>query len=428
MEETAVTLNRDGRDRAFSIVKAFAIISVVMAHACGPSWLGAATYIYCVPVFFMCTGYMFNLRYTDDIKTYVWRKVRNIYCPFWIWSVLFLVLHNFFFWIGFLSEEYGNGAGGVLHPYDWHTFCQRVWSVTFNMSGYDEFICGAYWFFRTFFISTIAFLLLYKLIAHLTKWTKPVIIVATIIVVAWLLALWKIEGNLRITGVAQGGYRELMALIFIGFGFLYRRVQRLLRFKWIVAVVSLGILAFFTWWSPSSMGYNANLSQFMSLPLPALAAFVFLTISSQRLAKVKSAVVDKLVYIGDRTLYIFAFHLLAFKVVSIFKVLVFDLPWSHVGGHTVVHDEVGGIWFFLLYVIAGVALPLLTMELWKLLDKRYNLTWFNCLKYSFNAVAWVVALLFSVIKKMALSIWRGTMSFFNDMKDLWKASNPKEDE
>ena len=428
MEETAVTLNRDGRDRAYSIVKAFAIISVVIAHACGPSWLGAATYIYCVPVFFMCAGYMFNLRYTDDVKSFVWRKFRHIYCPFWIWSVVFLVLHNFFFWIGILSEEYGNGAGGVLHPYDWHTFCQRVWSVTFNMSGYDEFICGAYWFFRTFFISSIVFLLLYKLITHFTKWTKPVYVVLAIMGIAWLLALWKIEGNLRITGLAQGGYRELMALIFIGFGFLYRRIQRFFRMKWLMAAVGFGTLVFFTWWNPTSMGHTANLSQFLSLPLPAFGAFMFFCVVSQCLVKYKNVIVDRLVYIGDRTLYIFAFHLLAFKVVSIMKVLIYDLPWSHVGGHTVVHDADGGIWFFFLYVIAGVALPLLTMELWKLLDRRYNLTWFNCLKYSFHAVVLVLGFLLSLLKKMALSFWHGVVNFFTDMKALLKASNPKEDE
>ena len=428
MDETAVALNRDGRDRAFSIVKAFAIISVVIAHACGPAWLGTAAYIYCVPVFFMCTGYMFNLRYTDDIQSYVWRRFRKIYCPFWIWTVIFLVLHNFFFWIGILSEDYGNAAGGVLHPYSWHDFCQRVWSVTFNMSGYDEFICGAYWFFRTLFVSSIAFLLLYKLITRFTKLSKPVYVVLAIMGMAWLLAFWKVEGNLRITGLAQGGYRELMALIFIGFGFLYRRFQTFLRPKWLVAVVGIAVLALFTWWSPSSLGHNANVSQFLSLPLPAFGAFMALCVIAKGLNKYQNVITDKLVYIGDCTLYIFAFHLLAFKVVSIIKVLVYDLPWSHVGGHTVVHDEEGGIWFFLLYVIAGVALPLLTMELWKLLDKRYNLTWVNCLKYSFNALVMAITCFLWIIKKVALSIWNGTKNFFHDMKDLLKASNPKEDE
>lgn len=428
MNEAAVTMNRDGRDRAFSIVKAFAIIFVVIAHACGPSWLGTAAYIFSVPVFFMCTGYMFNLHYLNDTKTYVWRRFRNLYCPFWIWSVTFLVLHNFFFWIGILSEDYGNAAGGVLHPYSWHTFCQRVWSVTFNMSGYDEFICGAYWFFRTLFISSIVFLFLYKLIQHFTKLTKPVYIVLAIIGMAGLLAFWKIEGNLRMTGVAQGGYRELMALIFIGLGFLYRRFQRFLRLKWLAALVGVGVLALFTWWSPSSMGYSATVTQFLSLPLPAFGAFVALCVIAQGLLKYQNVIVDKLVYIGDRTLYIFAFHLLAFKVVSIIKVLVFDLPWSHVGGHTVVHDEDGGIWFFFLYVIAGVALPLLTMELWKKLDKRYNLTLVNCLKYSFNAVVITITFILLILRRVALSFWKGTMNFFKDMKDLLKASNPKEDE
>ena len=47
-----------------------------------------------------------------------------------------------------------------------------------------------------------------------------------------------------------------------------------------------------------------------------------------------------LVYIGDRTLYIFAFHLVAFKLVSALKVAFYGLPWQAVGGHpTVLQPE-----------------------------------------------------------------------------------------
>ena len=428
MDESAVTMNRDGRDSAFSIVKALAIIFVVIAHAGAPSGLGRAAYIFSVPVFFMCTGYFFNLHYVEDVKTFVWRRFRNLYCPFWIWAVVFLVLHNVFFWVGILNEEYGNAAGGVLHPYTWHDFCQRLWSVTFNMSGYDEFLCGAFWFFRTLFISSLAFLFLYKVIAHFSKWTKPTHIVGAIMAIVCALTVWKIEGNLKITGVAQGGYRELLAIFFICVGFLYRQYQRLFKPNWLYAAFGVGVLALFTWWSPSSMSYNANLTQFVSLPLPAFAAFVALHISAQKQVNYNNLVTRGLVYIGDRTLYIFAFHLLAFKVVSIIKVLAFDLPWSHVGGHTIVHDEVGGFAFFLLYVIAGVALPLLTMVVWKKMDARYNLTWFNCLKYIFHAIVVSVSFVYRVIKAFFMAVWRSFKNFFRDMKDLLKASNPKEDE
>ena len=428
MNESAVTLNRDGRDSAFSIVKAIAIMFVVIAHACGPSWLGRTAYIFNVPVFFMCAGYFFNLRYVNDVNTFVWRRFKNLYCPFWIWAVVFLILHNFFFWIGILSEEYGNAAGGVLHPYSWHAFCQRLWSVTFNMSGYDEFLCGAFWFFRTLFVSSIAFLLLYKLIAHFTKLKQPVHIALTIVCLSWLLALWQVEGNLRITGLAQGGYRELMALIFMGLGFVYHRFQRIFSPHWLVALIGFSVLALFSWQSPSAMSYKADLTQFLSLPVPAFAAFVSLHVIAKQISKYKNRISETLVYIGDRTLYIFAFHLLAFKVVSILKVLVYDLPWSHVGGHTVVHDEVGGIGFFLLYVIVGISLPLLTIELWKKMDSRYNLTWLNCLKYSLNAIFVTVKFIYNLIKKMVLSFWHGLVNFYTDMKTILKASNPKEDE
>ena len=50
----------------------------------------------------------------------------------------------------------------MTHPYDWTTAMQNLWSIVFNMSGYDVFLAGAFWFFRALFLSSIAFLLLFK--------------------------------------------------------------------------------------------------------------------------------------------------------------------------------------------------------------------------------------------------------------------------
>ena len=137
-------------------------------------------YMVSVPAFFVCAGYFFRPDYLECKSTFVVRRVRRLYFPFVKWSLLFLLLHNLLFPLGLLSETYGNAAGGVTHPYDWHTAMQNLWSIVFNMSGYDVFLAGAFWFFRALLLASIAFLLLFKG-ATLVKWLKnPTLQVAAV--------------------------------------------------------------------------------------------------------------------------------------------------------------------------------------------------------------------------------------------------------
>lgn len=426
MNSSTTTQGIPQHDPSLSILKAIGILFVVIAHSGGQSWLVNTAYMFCVPLFFLCSGYLFKYSYLRHASLYLWRRLRGLYLPFWGWSVLFLVLHNFFFWIGILSEKVGNAAGGVLHPYSWHDFCQRVWSVTFNMSGYDEFLSGSYWFFRTLFVSSLAFLGLFILLRKLTGWRNKSAVVLLIVGIAWCLAFWQVGGNLRITGLAQGGYRELIAIGFIGVGYLYRRQERFLPLPWLWAILGFVVFGLFAYFSPSAMVYKANYTQFFSLPLPAIGIFIGLLFLSRLCVQHASLLTRGLVYIGDRTLYIFAFHLLAFKLVSIVKVLVYNLDWAHVGSHTVVHVHPHD-YFFLLYILVGVGLPLLVKHFWMKMDASYNLTWWNCLVYTFKGFRWCVVLLYRGIAWILSVCWRSLLNFKRDMSEFWKASNPKDE-
>lgn len=73
---------------------------------------------------------------------------------------------------------------------------------------------------------------------------------------------------------------------------------------------------------------------------------------------------DLLVFIGDNTLFIFIFHILSFKAVSILKIWYYDLPWEQIGCHMVIHDYKGDL-FWILYSFVGVALPLVGVTLYR---------------------------------------------------------------
>jgi hypothetical protein len=227
------------RNQTISICKGIAIILMVIGHADCPGLLGRFLYEFHMPLFFITAGYFFNLKYLDDEKTFVVKRLKGLYLPFLKWSILFTLLHNVFFKLNIINDQFGNGTkGGVAHLYSWHDIQRNIlYSVT-QMGGYDVFLNGAFWFFRALLISSIAYLVLFKLLrknswlrcenAHIAANRTGI----TVCLVMLLWSAWKTGCNLPITNIPQGGYRELMGTFFFGVGFLLHENPRFLHTTW----------------------------------------------------------------------------------------------------------------------------------------------------------------------------------------------------
>lgn len=145
------------RNSVISIIKGLAIILMVVGHAEAPELITNFIYTFHMPVFFICAGYFFSRKYVSDPWSFISKRFRGLYLPFLKWSIVFLVLHNLFFEIGLLNEDYGNWTGGVTHPYSFSTAMRRLALIVTSMSGYDEFLAGAFWFFRGLLVASIFF-------------------------------------------------------------------------------------------------------------------------------------------------------------------------------------------------------------------------------------------------------------------------------
>ena len=159
------------RDSVISIAKGIAIILMVIGHAEAPELLTNFIYTFHMPLFFIAAGYFFNRKYLSDPWTFISKRIKGLYFPFVKWSMIFLLLHNLWFHFGILNEQYGNWTGGVTHPYTIHNALQRAVLIVTGMSGYDEFMAGAFWFFRGLFVASILFLLIYKAIDSTGKFS-----------------------------------------------------------------------------------------------------------------------------------------------------------------------------------------------------------------------------------------------------------------
>ena len=423
------------RTPSFTILKAIAIILVVIAHSAAPAYLSNFAYMVGVPAFFVLSGYFFKLDNLDNTSDFVIRRTKTLYLPFIKWGVFFLILHNLFMEIGFLSESYGNAQGGVTHPYNWTQAAQHLWSMVFNMSGYDPFMAGAFWFFRALFLANIAFIFLFKATRQLGKFKTSTLQVVSVIVLAFLLALWQASMGLHITGVAQGGYRELMGIVLLGIGFLLRRADETPDSSiWHNPIVMLAassvVLMILTFVYPISMA--AKPGSVLSVPILTVAgtaAFIWLRGLSEFILQLPEKYTQWLQFTGENSLYIFVFHLLAFKVASMIKVGVYQLDWEMVGGHPVVQHELGdGFW--LLYIFVGVVLPILPVWIWKKItnQRKFDAT---------NPKDWLrlIVLLGLLAYKGVIALGQFIINIFINLgksivsllKTIWSASNPSED-
>ena len=354
------------RNTTISIVKGIAIILMVIAHAEAPEWLCKFIFEFHMPLFFITAGYFFSLKYLTDEATFVKKRVKGLYWPFVKWAVFFLIIHNWMFDLGILNETFGNDAGGVTHPYSWHQIQQNLWTIVTAMGGYDQFLCGAFWFFRGLFVASILYLIIYKVVLKVLPLKAAPSVPYIICLLLLLLCGWKTYEGLRVINLVQGGYRGMMGCFFFGCGFIFRhfvdayhKATDRLYVSLPVTLVCAVVVFLFSKYLTANMNWRSTYTQFLSLPVPALLGFLMTYNISRWIDGSKGWVKRFLIYTGDHTLYIFIFHIVAYKTVSLLKIWYYGLDPRQIGCHMVIHDYSQQDYFWILYTVAGVGIPLL---------------------------------------------------------------------
>ncbi|MBD5218613.1 MAG: acyltransferase family protein [Bacteroidales bacterium] len=348
---------------AMSVCKGIAIILMVAGHAEGPELLTNFIYTFHMPLFFIAAGYFFSEKYLADPWSFVRKRFGGLYVPFVKWSVIYLLLHNVWHAFGILNETYGNWTGGVTHPYSLHEALSRLLKIVFTMSGYDEFMAGAFWFFRGLLVAGIAYLVLYKIIEGKTR-LGPVGIVVTIMIVAVGFNAFRFANGLSIPGIPNGGLRETWGMFFFAAGVLFRRYEHLFARRWWLLLLSfLAIL-----WSGKmhfcGMNNSGHFKNLLTLPLTGAVGFLMTFWAAGYISAAGGWLSRMLAYIGNNTLDILLLHIPAFKIVSLWKIHYYDLDFLQIGSHMVIHEN-NTDFFWVMYTIAGVAIPLALMAVWR---------------------------------------------------------------
>ena len=346
------------RNISLSIVKAAAIILMVAGHTEGPWWLTNFIYLFHMPVFFIAAGYFWKRVSVDAPWEFCAKRFRKLYVPMVVWSVVFLLLHNFWFDIGMLNETYGNLQGGVTHPYSLKTGLQRLVNIITAMAGYDEFLAGAFWFFRALLVSSILFMIFHWLIdkrKKMSAWIPPTIIVGIVLAFTAL----KIGYGLKVVNIVQGGIRECWGIMFFAIGVIYRHFEDKIPRWWWTNVVYAGVLIVGAWQHWAGMNLTPRMIDLATLPVTGICGFLLLHNAARALASYNSPALRFLAYVGDNTLPIFVLHIICFKAAAAIQIAAVGLDWQMIGCHMVVHHPTTAAGYWLLYTVAGVVLPLL---------------------------------------------------------------------
>ncbi len=352
------------RNRVISICKGIAIILMVMGHAEPPTLISNFIYIFHMPLFFITAGYFFSWKYLDDPWTFCAKRFRGLYIPFLKWSIFFLLLHNIWFEVGLLNEQYGNWTGGVTHPYSIREFFMRLLLIVTSMSGYDEFMAGAFWFFRGLLVASILFLVLYRLFESTGRFS-PVSGVVTVCLLALGLNAYRLGFGFKIPTIPNGGLREVWGMFFFGIGVLYRHYESVISNRWWLTLLCLGVMCVGAANHWCGMNNKGELRDLLTLPLTGVAGFLLTKHVSKLIDAANGLTARLLGFIGNNTLYVFVFHIISMKTVSLLKIWWYGLDPAQIGCHMVIHYNNHEDLFWLLYTVAGTAIPLCVLTLWR---------------------------------------------------------------
>ena len=289
-----------------------------------------------MPCFFFISGMLLSDSCIEDVKYGIIHKVKSYYLPFVKWSILFVLLHNLFTYMGLQSGFYDVKAT--------MTKVLRVFLLK-----QSEPMLSQLWFLASLTISS----LLAVFTTHLLKTKKLLNIKFLCLSIAISLSLSVILSYVEINGRVTMVRISFFAYSFYLSGFLFRNLKLTKRF------LSAGCLLLYV--IGAVCPFFIKLEFFGTRELSILLYYVvamcgiLATIClSRKLTEIKCF--NLLSFIGRNTLYILVFHYLAFKLVSFGYVMISGEDIELLTQNVIYAPE---WWLWIVYSVAGVTIPLL---------------------------------------------------------------------
>lgn len=326
------------------IAKGIGIFLVVLGHTRYP-YTRDIIYSFHMPLFFFLSGYLLTLSKIDtSFILYLKKKIKGLYRPFLIFSFFYLAFNNFFVWINFLSNDYYYSAKKIVI-----VFFENICFLS------DSQFSGTFWFIRNlFFLELISFLCIRFGMHFFYKYLPQYLLVVSLLtaVCCFCCSYFKIVPTFtNIFGAA----------VFYFMGFLIRNYySKILNFRYLKYIGLLFVIG---------IGYNIKVDMVVNYYSNYL--FFILTGCMGSLAILQICMqierfrfMQFFITLGENSIYILCFHILAFKIVLFFFLLAkgYSLSYLNIfierGGSNIsfIYNPITDFWF---YLFGGVFIPLL---------------------------------------------------------------------
>lgn len=329
---------------------------MVVGHSVCPEILSNFVYLFHMPLFFFCSGIFFTQPTShQSLSTFINKKIKKLYIPFITWSLLFLVVHNLFlhFNIYYHEETY------IYHITD---YAQKVFYILFTMS-YQEPIIFQFWFLKQLLLSSsligCILFFLYNRGININKYHLLWILLLFTILFKRFHIILPIIGDISLL---------LLGATFFYIGFLYKQISSCITFSSIRGWICVLILALIAWHVNSKIEMlNYTYKNILLYCCSALIGIYMVFCFSKYLGQY--AIRKYLFFIGNHTMVILIWHLLAFRLASFIKATIWGYPIERIGDYKLIaeHNE----FFWIIYTLIGLGGPLFSYYLITKLSKIF---------------------------------------------------------
>lgn len=332
------------------VVKAIAMISVVIFHACtnhSSTYQATNAYLirflsaFAMPVFFFINGFLYRNKNPQHPIKEIFRKIKSYYLPFLAYNLFYLLMHNVFAYLHMVDANYGNSFYSVK---------DYLKHFVLAVTGHREFFSGALWFLGSILtISAIVIVCEYLILKCLKN--KHKFMVLGVVAVICMIA-----GNSGYVPETMKLAASCSSMIYFFFGMLYKHLNlndMFLKKKYWYLFVGMVVNLFISYnklYDPFAINFNL-----LIIILDYINAF-FCIVAILMVAQIPWVAKNKVLnVVGRNTLDIMALHFMVFKMVSFIIICCYTLPIERLAEYPVLMGVGGGWW--LLYAVMGILIP-----------------------------------------------------------------------
>ncbi len=332
------------RNSFYDIVKALGIIAIVFGHT-GVNFYSKFFYTFHIAIFLFVTGLLF--KHKDSIAEQLYKKVRQSWVPYVIYSLVFLIGNPILLGIGIQEST----------PYTFETFFPRV--IDILLLSKTERLTGPMWFVPFFIISSIVFILLENLCSKASSQAKKNLLLFMLTSIGgafgMVLVLLNYNPNFRASISLL-----FLPIMFLGFFITQLKINftKLLRLP--IFLLSIAIIAFVL----IKTGLRVELSQndilhpalFYPITILGIYSCCYLAKLISLIPKVKTTFAE----IGKYTFDIMALHLFFIKLADLVYISLFSKEFDILSKYP---RSYGNKWqMMIVYVIVGILGPIFTRK------------------------------------------------------------------